>query len=426
MSIKSVKMLATSPDTTSSDVVNYDFRSPKELEVYLDSMGKDVDQIDKNLDNEEKLFAKTFARSKVLSAKVFTLDRYGKTPKIRGVQNRDIKGPHVEILKIPKVESLRKNFGVVTQLHDKLDTLESLEAQIKTVLKDVKGQSVATKHITTMKTHVKKTMQKALDFLNKIATKHEPMLFKETVDAVCKEVLKRVEGRIKKSAKALYVTVSTDENGDTFWFTKYLGLAGLVDDNDYEYSTFYVVFTAQIDPAASMTFYVNTLTKFKAPGTFNVGSQFDDPSSGGKVLDALLAHENFSSLAQRMHLPIKPGDTSLKNIKMKGIILDVEVSEDHSVIVTFAKKVTREDLEAGLINIVFEQLRKALSPSTHAQLKYRPFDRGGYLAAEFMYLLPPPDATETLRLNIAAVERLKNVLGLSEKQVDDIVKMLHH
>lgn len=426
MSIRVLSILSAD-DLDIARLQNKEFRSAEEMEQALGLLRKRATSISLQLNSLFRLFEGAATRT-ITIGPGGSVKRDGKVvenPKDGdSVEYRDFKkeGSRIQKVVVPNMKKLKDSFGLLQQNADQLELLESWETQVRVNFKDAKGKDLL-KAIEKDKKARLEITEKALKFLQELGKKTQPQPFKGIINKVAEEVLESLNGRYEDSEQFLYSGAITDEDShDVIWFTRYLQLKGLVNDEGFEHPTFYIVFTCKIK-GETMTMYVNTLTDQKLPGRFRPGLPFHDVASGIRQVDSLMNRENFRGVLDALPIPVDLQAVSPGKFSVAPFIRDTEIKDNH-LFVNFNGKVSRKNL-IGIVGTLNYELRGLLMLNLGFDISHRTWLAGRTYSVEFTILRKPTKDLKEDVLDTGKLRRLKDSMGWDDAELNKFIRFVY-
>lgn len=458
MAIKHVRTLKTIRALSStSQVASFNFRSPEEVAELVGTIKKQFASIKDELSESKMALRRAGLESaKTLNTAVIirrTPTDKTKTTKIEApakpepkkaepkqVQTlktyevkRDYKKGQADKQQIefvaPPLDKLKKNSAILTTLSAKIDAVDTAIAVLDINFRDSRKASPIVKAAQQLRKEMQAELQKALIFLENIATKHEPEQFKAVITPIIDSVLETFEGYYDKYNQMVYATPytkHTDEHAvEQYLFTHYLELQNFANDEGETIPRFYLVFSCLVDPLTSQaSFYVTNLHSFASPGKFSLGQNFKDTNEGKTRAFLQLEAENYSALIGRKSLPVSQQEvTDIKWNLPKEWIKKVTVEND-TITVLFTNKVKKDNKDKAVSEVLVD-LKSFFKGKVRGTIRYRPFTANTLHGAD--YILVVPDRTQLTEFTADAnrINILVTQLGLSQKQATEFVKLLN-
>jgi hypothetical protein len=412
-------------------VSNFNFRSPEEVVFFLKKLVDTVKLDDEKLKEYEKLYSgmafPEFSHVRIeKAADAFRVTRTGAPTTLRP-SPIDLKSPAVQVtddIKVTNIKKIKDSFDVIRSLQDKLEILDTIEVQIQHMFRN--ERTPLTKSVKESKDKVQKSLDTALKFLNKTATRKVPKAFSEHVNAIIDLVLKRLDKQYRNVKETTYLTLEEENQtgADFFVFHTYFRFQDLDNGDGYIYPEYYIVFTAVIDPKMRMRMYVNTMHKFRPPGQFKYGHSFTDRKSGSRELEALLDVDELVDALEPQKVPV--GDTGIDvgKFSAKQFITNVEVVDD-VIRISFNRKVNKKNVKEVTIK-VFQDIRGLMSTRSKSQVKYKiAQNSNNAFVAEFKLTLPPSEQMREKMLDATKIKILKEKFSFDDADIRNLMKMLH-
>ncbi len=402
-------VVALADDLSVDKVSGFTFRSEEELLTLLDKMGQHLKASEQRIRNLERLF-RGVAQASNFS---ITFDRGA------GRTTRGPDGQTIKPIDIKNTKQIRSNFQIIQDLDRRLQVLDSIEAQYTGAFGG--ERNALSSNIRKMKAGYESQLKKALTVLRKIAKAHEPPEFAELLTKVMQNFYKQLKDKFSAAEQYVYVTQRSIDlpgaTGEELVFNHYIEFSDLKNDaQDFVYGTYIIVFSATVNAKGQMKTYVQTLHKFRAPGTFKLGLQFTSEQSGTAKLAGLLAADNFVDLLERGKLPFTKDELDLTKFSSRAVIDNVDVDADtDTVTVVFTKAVDDSNLKT-VTEKVISDLYRMLSGRTPNRLKYKTQKtRSGIYEAKFVLVVPAE--ADPSALTPQQLDRLSNEFGFDPQDI---------
>lgn len=405
--MRDVMALAANP--TSDGVSGYNFRSPEEVMVVVKSLEKQLEPIQLQIKKLTRLFgpaesaadfAITFDRTKAMD------------PKKRSVTKEGIT---VEPIDIKNIRKLEDNFGIIKLLNSRLEALDSIQAQYLNAFGSSRTKLVPA--ISETRKKYESELRAALALLKKIAKQHEPKPFQDIVIDVMNAFYGQMKNAFDKASQYAYVTTRYDEldGPPSLVFNHYVEFQGLRNDaQDYVYPQYFIIFTAIISPSGKMKLFVNTLHKFRAPGTFKPGYAFLTAQQGITKLAALLSTDEFIDLLERSPLPIEADDIDLTAFSAREVIDRVDIVEN-VLRVTFTAAVTEKNKKTVAEKVLVD-IHRLLAGKTSSRIKYK-LRRVSADRYQMEFVLVLPAERDESELSPDKLDRLREEFGFDDQDL---------
>lgn len=418
-------VVALANGATVDKVSGYTFRSAEEVSTFLTHLDSKLKGLTDKLLGMQRQFAALDQRVPALSAVLaapISIDRGDGIAK--DSKRLDNKVGDVGKIVIDNIGKLKDNFQLLMEINDKLEVLDTLEAQAAHALRGENAKILAA--IKATKTQYEKKLKSAMNFLKAVAKKHEPPKFKAMVEGVMNYFHSGFDNKFDKAEEHVFVTVKTEKGADdkdyqVLVFNHYVQFTNLKNEHiEYTYPKYIVVFTAVVDAKGQMRMYVNTLHKFRAPGTFKYGHSFSDLKGGVSSLSGLFETDDFVDLLDRQPVPMADGKVNVKNFRSIEYIKDTKV-ENNTVFIQFNGKVTKENVQKVAIGVLAD-VRGLFSGYMKTQLRYKivPPAKG----MEFILTLPT-NVDTTKFITQEKQDLLKEHLGFDDKDMAQIIKLFN-
>lgn len=410
--MRDVRALAA--DANSDKVSGFNFRSDEEVKVFLDEMDRKLDGINERLKTYEKQFS---------SAASIKIDRGRGGGTFKPGSKGDVY-TLPEPVAVTNIKSLKNNFDIVRVLNEQLEVLDTMEAQAAVHFKGERGVELP-KTIAATKKKYEAKLKEALKFLSKVAEKHEPTEFSDMIETIMNHFKDNFVGSFSSADQQVFVTAEEDRasGDDKLVFTHYVRFFDLRNESmEYTYPEYAVVFTGVIVPGGNdLQMYVNTLHKFRAPGSFKYGHAFKDAKSGVRELNALFETDDFVDMMDRHPVPLSNSDINISKLSSKDVIDDLSIEND-LITVVFKKEVTKKTVNEA-VKKVFGDLRNLIGSRTKAQIKYKPAQVDNQQRYFTVFSLILPKNTKSLTVNDLHELQLK--LGFDDEDRKRIVRLLN-
>lgn len=414
-SVRTVKRLRELVNSSTTDVANFNFRSLEEVQQFLKGITDKSKDFGKQLTELEKNFEEA-----ALKGGRFTIDPGAKKDKYKPGSVKKNKPNFVF-----DVAKLEKAFGVVDEIHDKV---EALDAVINNLTLNFKGTTGAPKLISDAK-KLRATLQAQLDkayrFLTDTATKNEPEKFVKIVTTILDDVLSTFSEDYEKYKQTVYVVPYNKNGEDMVLFSRYVEFTNFTNDDGTVYPKVYLVFNCLMDSTGTQSYSVNSFREFSPPGKVTRGADFTNAETGRIKAYIELEHHNFSAMIERLPVPAEEHELKAVNWGVpKDWIKSVKVSEN-VIDFVFTSKVNASNKEKALSQIMVD-LKTFFSSRIKANIAPKPYKLARTFGAEFILTLPDNNAAKRqMRADAHSLNYLQNKLGLSDKQAVGLVKYLN-
>ena len=412
--IKQLRVVATEGKTV-NDVTPHTFRSVEEIDKFLLELRDKVADDEALLQSFNKLFKIT--SSMETAAGQVTIQRKGGKG---GATN--FTGEKIDPIFIRSLKKLQTSFDVVESLQEKADIIDSLEVQVNNLFKGAKGRDGVSKNLLALRRSIESKLEKAYDFLNGLGVKHEPAIFGTITGEIIEQVVAKVTAAkaIEDHDTFIYLTTKDDANGHTsLYFTKYLMLSNFRDDTGYVYPEYYIVMTAVVSPAATMTMHITTLSKWLIPGKFKLGAAFTNAKTGMSKVETILELENFTDLLSKVPMPVD--STHLKDLPKK-YVSKVEVQND--IITVYLNAMPASQLDKAIADI-YGALRAILLSKVKGVLRYRVDRHGKNKVLHFSLNLPEGDEARKKMITVDKLRGLSDFLDFDDDDIRNVVRLIN-
>lgn len=409
MAIRKFSVLKT------SEIAEAPFRSLQEIEEYLQTQVKEkLDELDALLRQYQLQFSRSEVKANGFSFKI-NKDP-GKQPK-RGKFNVD----QIDKVVIPDPKKLRQQFELVDEYTDMVESLETTYNMATLKWAKARGSQDTIKKIKDMHRQAKMKVDKALQFLERVAMKHEPAAFKILVEQTMELVQKELA--FSDSDSKLYVTENKEGH---LTFTHYVCLVGLVDDTGSAYPEFYLVFTCILRPSEDKkkvqpVYYVTVMHEFVPPTRIDLlGREVDGPQRAAAMLHMQLELENVSNSIGTLPHNIDPSKITKDKFSVGNLISEIKVTPNQFRF-EFLTSVGEAKARAAGATIYQELKASFLTHLKSVKMKGRMAEEGNRFVAVFSITdLPKGDKVSTTDLDF-----LQNYFGLSDVKLRRIVQILN-
>lgn len=394
------------------------FRYLDDINRFLDSMAKDIDELGSLAIEQQKLLSylkepKTSVKSALLKAATFSFDITDDAGDKKTHLRRKI-DPELTKVVVPNITKLREQYGLSEDLYERYRTLEAIETQLSMQFPDRRGEAYnkAEAAIAELKSKVQAKLKEVLEFLNEVAAKHVPKTFVRYREAIMQEVEEHVN--FEDSDQFMYV--STTEDGELV-FTNYIMLKDAQNDegriSPHLYISIQWIVGSQIQVQVNHEFELpNILLKEGGEVVSSVGEAV-------KAISQLLDLEDFSTSlgtvplsTQLLQDPSKltPNMFSYKDF-IKKVVVDTE-----KLIFQLRPDVTDEEvneIKYPLYNEVRQLFKRARKVKLRMKISRKEI--------EFDIV----NVAERGEVSRTDAEFLAHKFGLNEQQVRKVVNILN-
>jgi hypothetical protein len=342
-------------------------KGAKEYLKVLDELDKEIDELI-NL-SQAHMRVLSSVQTELKAALTFTLNQ--------GDMLRDIKdSPKAPVgkkaVKKPSdLKKLERHYKVTVEMAKRLKHLDVIEAEIEmdygprgtmSLGLDSAAKKVQ-QQLQVMRQRIYAALQEAYTFMTSLAQGRVPEQFEKMAMALSRIVSKA----LKYDKVTSYLYVYPEE--DTIAFTQFFALKDLEDDSGRFFPQYLVVLTGILTDTG-LQHYLNTLTTFSPPGTFDPGKEVKDAKDLRKIFGYLLDLDKVSNSIARVPLHNLLSDTPVKDqFSTKDLIHKLTVEEDELVF-TFKRGVTQEEVSGASqqINLELQALAKRTSSKVSMQV----------------------------------------------------------
>ena len=324
--------------------------------------------------------------------------------------------------KAPKLADLKKHVDVVHKMYDNVLELDAAEAMIKQSFAGNKKLPAALAAIKDLKRDIDNSINDAFDALGAIAAKHVPTKLSKLVDSVTSHVIDVLPTKTYKNVfRQLYVIPDPTSSG-IFHFCDYIGIEGLKNEQGFTYDQYYVIVTGVVQKNGVMTFFINGLPDFKAPGRYPLGKEVLDIAGAKKHVNLLLDHNNFVVDFEKKPMPIdtdraaNAGFTSIKGVD------SVKVVDDELLVILTADATDRQikslelDVRARLNSLVGARKNDTVFQSKLVR-------NGSRRALKFILV---PNVGRKMDVSLQKLDEVAEMMNLTDKQKAALRFALHH
>lgn len=408
---------------TKAEAAEKTFRTLPEVDTLLEKIKEKI----ADLDELTKSFQTQFARAeKACEASVdtevagpfsFKVDfKDGDAPKSRKI---DIKTQKLDKVVVPKPEILRKNFDLVVELYDQLETLQNVYNSVSTNLRGVKGSIDTLKKIKGMISLAQAKINKALGFLATVGEKYAPQPFRKLVESTIELVEQGLD--FQGYENYLYATETPHKE---LQFTHYVVLKGLTDNDGNQFPSFYIVFTCLLRPDDGKVipeYYVTVMHEFAAPGTFNVGKQIENNRGAQTAIFTLFHLENVSNALGTVPHNIDPEKLTRDRFSIALAIKSVEATPS-TITFVLLKNTPKKSIPEIAGKLYNELKSKITGRMKNVRLKAKVVKtESGYAAIEFSLM----NLAQNDEVNVHDLDYLKEVLKVDDAKMRQIIKILN-
>ncbi len=407
---------------TKADAAEKKFRSLPEVDAVLDMIKQKLADLDELTNN----FRAQFARAEKAAPHVpetaapftFKVDfKNGEDTKVS--RKIDIKTQKLDKVVIPKPEVLRKNFDVVIELYDQLETLQNVYNSVATNLKGVKGSVDTLKKVKTMIGMCQAKIDKALGFLQSVGEKYSPKTFQKLVESS----IDLIEEGLDFTSYENYLYATETPNKDLM-FTHYVMLKGLVDNDGGQFPSFYIVFTCILVPHEGKVvpdYYVTVMHEFAAPGTFNIGRQITSNKEAQRAIFTLFHLENVSNALGTVPHNIDPDKLTRDKFSIAQAIKSVEATPS-AIVFTLLKNTPKKAVPEIAGKLYAELKAKIQGRMKNVRLKAKiGKSDAGYTTIEFSLV----NLAENDQVSVHDLDYLKEVLKVDDAKMRQIIKIIN-
>lgn len=394
------------------------YRSLTDVERHLLQIKEQLNDADAMLRTYRLQFARV-ERNALEQAITFTIGPAGSGSDDGKKGSGKIVTTQIDKVVIPKMDAMRSNFEVVSQLSDKVQELETMYAAVEINFRGVRGQLDVLKSIKTMKAGAEAKLDQALAFLKDIGDKYAPTAFKQMAKNVAAKLNEDLD--FDKAKVAMYATeMATGELS----FTMYIELKNLRDENGETFAKFYIVLTCVLAPISteknklSVETYVTVMHDFVAPGKFDAGKRVYNDKEALAEIGHLLSLENISTAIGTLPHGLMHID---RNFLKSGADRVKEVEVDPSSFTFWFLKAVKQTEARSLMNALYTQVRGMLAHIRKAQIKMRLLEKDGQFGAKYSLV----NLAREDQISVQDLDWLKNQFKLNDQKMNEVVKIIN-
>lgn len=401
-----VKKLKTHVELAAQEIAERNYTSLKQIETDLSKIAEEITDSVSLLKNYQK-------RISAATGPAFSIDL--STPNVH-------KSPVGKTSMKPQlVKDLDKNFKIVNNLWETKQSLNAIEARVRSTKSLGSDMAVALSNIEDLRKQVDRALEEAGSFLAQQADKTAPEEFVL--------VIKNIQRLISRSLAYGDTTTFTYlfPNGDDLCYTSYIELKDVLDDKGVRVPELYIVVSLVMgtDTLGKKTYYMDVMHEFEPPSAAVLTSKID-PSKLATVaaeLSDLLQVSHFSNSIKRIpiRLLISPDTLDRELFSFSEYIQTVE-SDPETQQLNFYLKPTVQD--KALIDKIQAQLyldTKALIAATRARQRVAITDKmhkGAKCTCISFFILRGKDAPAASEEDLLF---LKDRFNLSDKAITTIL-----
>lgn len=419
-------VMALARHETVDKVCGYTWRSEAEVLAFVGEMKTELSKVSARLATAQAVMGRYPLVEN--AATPISINRGAGGGNLPELKNRGV--VDVAPIKVQNLGKLKDSFALLNDLQEKMEVLDTLEVQVNHAFRGEKGNKIPGVIKATRDQYAKK-LNTAMKFLRETAERYEPAAFKKLVVDITNYFKDGFDHKYSEATEQVFLTPGKprkEGGAPVLVFNHYVQFKNLVNEHmEYTYPIYIVVYTAVVDEEGSMSVYVNTLHKFRAPGTFKYGQPFKDLRSGVNSLGMLFEVDDFVDLLDRQPVPFKGEDIKGKMGKFasKEFIKDSDV-EDNKILVTLNDKVTKKNI-AEVAGKVWADVRGMLASFMKTNLRPKivpPTSGKGSYKLEFVLILPTDMDTKKF-MTPQKLDRLKEELELDDGDVKKIIQLFN-
>lgn len=324
----------------------------------------------------------------------------------------------------PKPAELKKHWAVINSMYDSIMELDAAEAVMKQSFAGNKKTPAALKALRDLKADVNEKLNHAFDAINNIADKHIPYEMQKMSDKVISFLIDHLN---PKSYKNMYRQVYVAPVDKAMHFSVYVTVEGLKTESGFVFDQYNFVLTGVVGQDGTIEYFLTSIPDFKSPGRFPLGKQVTSIPDAQKRVDILLAHNDFLLTNDKLPLPFDEeraktsGMTNLKNVE------NVAIKND-DIIVTMSPEVKTDKVLENAIIDVMARLNGLIGGNARNKtlFTYKVATRGGKKVVTFSLVANVAGKDKPLLINNEKLADVKQLLNLTDKQVEALKFAIQH
>lgn len=324
----------------------------------------------------------------------------------------------------PKPAELKKHWAVINSMYDSIMELDAAEAVMKQSFAGNKKTPAALKALRDLKADVNEKLNHAFDAINNIADKHIPYEMQKMSDKVISFLIDHLN---PKSYKNMYRQVYVAPVDKAMHFSVYVTVEGLKTESGFVFDQYNFVLTGVVGQDGTIEYFLTSIPDFKSPGRFPLGKQVTSIPDAQKRVDILLAHNDFLLTNDKLPLPFDEeraktsGMTNLKNVE------NVAIKND-DIIVTMSPEVKTDKVLENTIIDVMARLNGLIGGNARNKtlFTYKVATRGGKKVVTFSLVANVAGKDKPLLINNEKLADVKQLLNLTDKQVEALKFAIQH
>lgn len=367
---------------------NISFRSLGEIERALDQIRSDMGGLDAALD---------------LVTAAVTITHAKRTGGKRGISKT---GKRFEVLDTPTQSQLEKNFKLITDLDAKIQSVDSILAQLEYQFKGDTAHKAVLSGAKALRAELNGKIKTAYTAVNKIAKGKVSKTFTDYTDTVATALEDQLD--YESVNERLFIDVFAGN----LRYTYYLTFEKLRDSTGYE-SREYNICLSHVIGVDTDLLYVNTILKFATPGKFQMGTQVSNSDEALDVVAQMLRSEGFRNIMGTAAQPL--ADEDLDRSKFGEYVQKIEVTDDAVVFTLDPKAKQSRSKIVGDLYLMFQGLVDSKLAKKGNSVKYK--ESGNKVS---FYVA----TTSPIRLNRTQLRVMQSELGLTDGQVKQIIQLV--
>ena len=396
------------------------FRSLTDVDKYLALVTEKMS----NLDGLLRQYQMQFARVGESAASLEFVITDDVPSKGKGTTTKVPKLDRSIDIKVPRVDLLKKNFGVVSELSEQVEGLDALYNSVQVQFRTIRGSVETLNSIKKLRATAQLKLEKALAFLQNVGTKHIPSPFQDFVNATTELVTPALQ--FKSSEFSVYAYENKDEQ---LAFSVYIKLKGLSTNDDSFYPAFYLVYTAALIPQGKQVlpeYRVTVLHDFATPEKFRPGKVVSSPDEASRALGVMLELENVNSAIGVVPHNIDP-KLSVSKFTVNKFIKKLSVEPDNLEFLLLPGLSTKVVNEVA--QTLYQEVKSLITSVKKAQLKVRIFKdaapRGSKTAEAYVVRYTLTNLARDDQISVDDLDFLKDQFSLDDTRLRQVVKIIN-
>lgn len=398
------------------------FRSLQDVQVHLDEIKTHIDDLDGMLKQYQLQFSKVQPLTQVKAADLEFVVSPGAKPKgPRKGGGKTFNLDKIDKVVIPKMDILRKNFGIADELGDQVDQLDKLYNSIAVNFRGVRGSSEMLKNVKDLQKNAEMKLDKALKFLGDIGERHTPKDFKDLIEETIGDISPELEF---KSHKTYMYGYETKEQN--LGFSVYIELLGLTDEEGNVFPKFYFVFTCILkgnpkEDLVEPVYYLTVMHDFATPGKYSLGKKISSPAEAATTLGMMLEMENiYTAIGTQPH-NLDPAKVKKGMFKASDKVAKIGV-EPNSVIFDLVKAVKASEANE-VAKSLYVDMKGLLTHIKGAKIKVKvtKAESGSGYSVKFTLT----NLAKSDQISVNDLDFLKTTFGLDDNKMRKLIKVIN-